>query len=45
MTIKNEGLRAYPKFSLCGLACGCCTLYLGGHCPGCERRADPAASF
>lgn len=20
MTIKNEGLRAYPKFSLCGLA-------------------------
>lgn len=46
MTIKNEGLRAYPKFSLCGLACGCCTLYLGGHCPGCwSAGQSPAASF
>ena len=41
MTIKNEGLRAYPKFSLCGLACGCCTLYLGGHCPGCGAPGRP----
>ena len=41
MTIKNEGLRAYPKFSLCGLACGCCTLYLGGHCPGCGAPDRP----
>lgn len=28
-------VRKYPMFSLCGLACGCCTLYLGGHCLGC----------
>lgn len=27
--------RDNPLFSLCGLNCCLCTLYLGGHCPGC----------
>ena len=28
-------IRKYPRFSLCGLNCGLCTMHLGGHCPGC----------
>ena len=27
--------RADPRFSLCGLNCGLCLMYVGGHCPGC----------
>lgn len=27
--------RKEPLFSLCGLNCGLCTMYVGGYCPGC----------
>lgn len=27
--------RPDPLFSLCGLNCGLCTMYIGGYCPGC----------
>ncbi len=27
--------RANPLFSLCGLNCGLCQMYVGGYCPGC----------
>ena len=27
--------RQEPLFSLCGLKCGLCTMYIGGYCPGC----------
>lgn len=27
--------RENPLFSLCGLNCGLCQMYIGGHCPGC----------
>lgn len=28
-------VREYPLFSLCGLNCALCTMYIGGYCPGC----------
>lgn len=31
--------RKYPPFSLCGLNCALCTMYLGGYCPGCGGGA------
>ena len=31
--------RAQPLFSLCGLQCGLCSMYQGGHCPGCGGGA------
>lgn len=40
--MKKEQLRHYPMFSLCGLNCGCCTLQLGGHCPGCGAPGRPS---
>ena len=27
--------RDEPRFSLCGLNCGLCSMHLGGYCPGC----------
>ncbi|MGE5626753.1 MAG: DUF3795 domain-containing protein [Solirubrobacterales bacterium] len=27
--------RKFPLFSLCGLNCGLCPMYLGNYCPGC----------
>ncbi len=31
--------RSYPLFSLCGLNCGLCTMYLDQYCPGCGGGA------
>ena len=31
--------RRTPLFSLCGLNCGLCTMYIGGYCPGCGGGA------
>lgn len=31
----KDFIRDYPLFSLCGLNCGLCTMYIGGYCPGC----------
>lgn len=31
--------RSYPLFSLCGLNCGLCSMYLGNYCPGCGGGA------
>lgn len=28
-------IRKEPLFSLCGLKCGLCVMYIGGYCPGC----------
>lgn len=35
--------RADPRFSLCGLNCGLCLMYVGGHCPGCGGGNRPCA--
>lgn len=31
--------REHPLFSLCGLNCGLCPMYLGNYCPGCGGGA------
>ncbi len=31
----SEFSRPYPLFSVCGLNCGLCSMYIGAYCPGC----------
>lgn len=33
----NEFLRNGPLFSLCGLNCGLCPMFIRGSCPGCNK--------
>jgi len=35
----KEFKRSYPLFSLCGLNCGLCPMYIGRYCPGCGGGA------